>query len=313
VIALYRPPEWHTAEIYTTLPAHYRRTGVRSAWADANRGGEPIDSFLEGPVFDHLGNLYVTDIPFGRIFRIDPQGHWDLVAEYDGEPNGMKFLSEHALLIADYKNGLVKLDLASGQTTPWLARRNTEGFKGVNDLVFDSNGNLYFTDQGQSGLHDPSGRVYRLRPDGTLDLLLANVPSPNGVVLSPDERVLYIAVTRGNVVWRAPLMADGSVTKVGQFFTSYGPSGPDGLAVDEAGNLVVANPGLGYVWLLNPRAEPIEVWRSPAGTSTTNIAYGGADRQTLYCTESATGTILRMTMPHPGKILSCPDHGRNVT
>jgi len=306
MMTLYQQPQWRDAEIHTAMPAHHRRTGVRSAWADANRGGVPIDSFLEGPVFDTHGNLYVTDIPFGRVFRIDPQGTWDLVTEYDGEPNGMKFLSEHELLITDYKNGLVKLDVRTGRTEDYLARRNSERFKGVNDLVFDSHGNLYFTDQGQSGMHDPSGRVFRLDPRGKLDLLLDNVPSPNGVALSPDEKVLYIAVTRGNAVWRAPLMEDGSVAKVGQFFTSYGPSGPDGLAVDEAGNVVVANPGLGYVWLLNPRAEPVVVWRSPKGMSTTNIAFGGPDRKTLYCTESVSGTILKMAAPQAGLPLSRP-------
>ncbi|ALM87318.1 SMP-30/gluconolactonase/LRE family protein [Bordetella sp. N] len=305
-MTLFQQPEWRDAEVHTSMPAHLRRTGVRSAWADANRGGVPIDSFLEGPVFDSQGNLYVTDIPFGRVLRIDPQGAWEQIAEYDGEPNGMKFLSEHELLITDYKNGLVKLDVRTGQTEDFLARRNSERFKGVNDLVFDSKGNLYFTDQGQSGMHDPSGRVYRLDPRGKLDLLLANVPSPNGVALSPDEKVLYVAVTRGNAVWRAPLMEDGSVAKVGQFFTGYGPSGPDGLAVDQAGNVVVANPGLGYVWLLNPRAEPIVVWRSPKGMSTTNIAFGGADRQTLYCTESVSGTILKMTAPQAGLALARP-------
>ena len=113
----------------------------------------------------------------------------------------------------------------------------------------------------------------------------------------------YLAVTRGNCVWRVPLLPDGSVSKVSQFFTSYGPSGPDGLAVDVEGNLVVANPGLGYVWLLNPRGEPVHVWRSPRGTSTTNIAFGGADRRELYCTDSSTGTILRAQAPYAGLTL----------
>jgi len=117
-----------------------------------------------------------------------------------------------------------------------------------------------------------------LRPDGRLDLLLSNVPSPNGVALSPDERVLYLGVTRGNQVWRVPLLDDGSVSKVSAFFTSYGPSGPDGLAVDIEGRVIVANPGLGVVWVLNHRAEPAVVLRSCAGTSTTNLAFGGLDR-----------------------------------
>jgi gluconolactonase len=296
-------PDVQTAQVWTTMPSHLRYKGVRSEWADANRGGQPIDSFIEGPVFDKLGNLYVTDIVFGRVFRIDAGGIWEPVIEYDGEPNGMKFLSDTELLITDYKNGLMLLDLPSATIKPYLSRRNSERFKGVNDLVFDSTGNLYFTDQGQSGMHDPSGRVYRLRPNGQLDLLLDNVPSPNGVVLSPDEKVLFIAVTRGNCIWRAPLMEDGSVAKVGQFFTSYGPSGPDGLALDQAGNLIIANPGLGYVWLINHRAEPIAIWKSPCGQSLTNVAFGGLARQTLYCTESQTGTILKIEMPHPGMSL----------
>lgn len=299
---LLQAPEIRELEPFSAMPEDLRRR-ERSAWADANRGGAVTDSFLEGPVFDEAGNLYVTDIPWGRILRIDPQGRWSLVAEYDGEPNGMKFLDAGTLLITDYKNGLVRLDVASGQVSPYLERRNSERFKGVNDLVFDSQGNLYFTDQGQSGLHDPSGRLYRLRPNGQLDLLLANVPSPNGVALSPDERVLYLAVTRGNCVWRVPLLPDGSVSKVSQFFTSYGPSGPDGLAVDAQGRLLVANPGLGLVWVLNGRAEPVQVLRGVPGSSTTNLAFGGADRSRLYVTDSTHGRILRVPMEVAGLAL----------
>ncbi|KAB2901925.1 MAG: SMP-30/gluconolactonase/LRE family protein [Burkholderiaceae bacterium] len=296
---LLQPPQVRELEVFTSMPESLRRR-ERSAWADANRGGAITDAFLEGPVFDGAGNLYVTDIPWGRIFRIDPQGEWTLVAEYDGEPNGMKFMDAGTLLITDYKNGLMRLHVATGQVTPYLERRNSERFKGVNDLVFDAEGNLYFTDQGQSGLHDPSGRLYRLRPGGQLDQLLANVPSPNGVALSPDGRVLYLAATRGNCVWRVPLLPDGSVAKVGQFFTSYGPSGPDGLAVDAEGRLLVANPGLGCVWVLNGRAEPVAVLRGVPGSSTTNLAFGGADGRTLYVTDSTHGRILRAVLDVPG-------------
>lgn len=295
-----QPPQVRQAEVHTRLPERFRRTGVRSAWADANRGGQPTDSFLEGPVFDGQGNLYVTDIPFGRVFRVDARGEWELVAEWEGEPNGAKFLDERELIVTDYRNGLMAVDVRSGAVRPFLERRNSERFKGVNDLVFDSQGNLYFTDQGQTGLHDPTGRLYRLRREGRLDLLLDNVPSPNGVALSPDERVLYLGVTRANQVWRVPLLDDGSVAKVGAFFTSHGPSGPDGLAVDEAGRVVVANPGLGLCWVLNARAEPEAVLKSSTGTSLTNVAFGGPLRKTLFCTESVTGTVLRAELENAG-------------
>jgi gluconolactonase len=304
-MVLLHPPQVRELEAFTSMPQRFRRR-ERSVWADANRGGTVTDSFLEGPVFDADGNLYVTDIPWGRVFRIDAQGEWSLVAEYDGEPNGMKFIAPGRLLITDYKNGLMELDVATGRVSGYLERRNSERFKGVNDLIFDAEGNLYFTDQGQSGMHDPSGRLYRLRPNGQLDLLIQNAPSPNGVALSPDGKVAFLAVTRGNCIWRAPLLPDGSVSKVGQFFTSYGPSGPDGLAVDEQGRLFIANPGLGYVWVLNRFAEPEIVLAGPRGASLTNLAFGGADRKTLYVTDSTHGNVLRARMDVAGVALAMP-------
>ena len=296
------PPVIREAAVFTRLPDAFRDKRV-TPWSAANRAGQPLDSFLEAPAFDRHGNLYVGDIPNGRIFRIDPKGQWELVVQYEGEPNGMKFVSEDEIVIADYRNGLMSLDVKRGIVRGFLERRNTERFKGVNDLIFDSRGNLFFTDQGQTGLHDPTGRVYRLRADGHLDMLLGNVPSPNGVALSPDEKVLYVAVTRGNCVWRVPLMEDGGTAKVGQFFTSHGPSGPDGLAVDESGRLLVANPGLGVAWVLDALAQPVEVLRSTAGASVTNLAFGGADRRTVYLTESASGSILTAPMDQPGRSL----------
>ncbi|NBI46173.1 MULTISPECIES: SMP-30/gluconolactonase/LRE family protein [Burkholderia] len=295
-------PEVRETEVFTRMPDAFRKPEVQTDWARANRGGLPTDSFLEGPVWDPAGHLFVTDIPHGRIFRISAKGEWELIVQYEGEPNGMKRYDDAHLLITDYRNGLMLLDIERGVVRPFLERRNSERFRGVNDLSFDSRGNLYFTDQGQSGLHDPTGRVYRLSPDGKLDMLLGNCPSPNGLVLSPDEKVLFVGMTRGNSVWRVPLQADGSVSKVGQFFTSYGPSGPDGLTVDNDGRILVANPGLGYVWVLNHRGEPVEVLTNSAGTSLTNLCFGGEDMKTLYMTESVSGTVLKMRMKTAGPL-----------
>lgn len=287
-------------EIFTKLPEKFRLAEVKTEWARANRNGQLTDSFLEGPVWDGKDNLYVTDIPHGRIFRISQMGEWELIVQYKGEPNGMKLYDDSHLLITDYQNGLMILDINRGEIKPFLSRRNTESFKGVNDLTFDSKGNLYFTDQGQTGLHDPTGRVYRLSPQGKLDMLLNNCPSPNGLILSLDEKVLFVGMTRGNCVWRVPLQEDGTVTKVGQFFTSYGASGPDGLTIDSQGRILVANPGLGYVWVLNHRGEPVEVLTTDVGTSLTNLCFGGDDLTTLYMTESVSGSILKLEMSVAG-------------
>ena len=301
MVNLFEPLPVIETEVFTSMPDSFRRPGERTEWAEANKGGAEVDCFIEGPAFDRDGNLYVVDIPFGRIFRISPAGGWALAAEYDGEPNGLKIHRDGRIFVADYRNGLMRLDPGSGRVVPVLPRRNSERFKGLNDLTFASNGDLYFTDQGQTGLHDPTGRVYRLSPDGKLDCLIANVPSPNGLALNFAENLLYVAVTRGNCVWRMPLMQDGSVSKVGLFFQFFGSSGPDGLALDQEDNLVVAHASLGSAFLLSRRGEPLYRIRSCRGATVTNAAFGGTDRRELYLTESETGTILVARMPVPGR------------
>ncbi len=295
------PPELKT-EVFARLPESFRVRGRRSRWVEMVRG-EPTDSFLEGPSFDRAGNLHVVDIPYGRVFRISPRGDWSLVAEYDGEPNGLKFDKDGRAVIADYRNGLMLLEPASGRVSPLLERPGIEPFKGLNDLVFAENGDLYFTDQGATGVHDPTGRLFRRRASGQLETLLDNVPSPNGVVLNAEETILYLAVTRTNSVWRVPLPRQGPISRVGVFAQLGGGIGPDGLAMDEEGNLAVAHIGLGTVWLFSRVGEPLFRIRSAAGLGTSNLAYGGDDRRTLYITDSQTGSILTARLPTPGRLM----------
>jgi gluconolactonase len=302
-MSLYPPPQIIETEVFAEVPESLRKEGVRSPWSIANNKGETVHSFIEGPSFDRDGNLYVVDIPWGRVFRVSPTGAFDVVAEYDGEPNGLKIHKDGRIFIADYKNGIMQLDPVSGAVTPHCTRYRVESLKGVNDLVFASSGDMYFTDQGLTGLHDPSGRVFRLRPDGQLDLLVNNGPSPNGIVLDPSERWLFVAMTRANAVWRMPLLPDGGTTKVGAFAHLTGGSGPDGLAMDSQGNLVVCHAGGGSVWIFSPIGEPLYRIKSCRGLFPTNIAYGGPENRTVYITESDTGTILRAELPVPGRTM----------
>jgi len=235
------PPRLIGTTVFSAMPEKFRRRGVRTDWADANRPGQPTDCFIEGPSFDAEGRLYVVDIPFGRIFRIAPDGEWSLVVEYDGWPNGLKISADGRVLVADYMHGIMELDVKAGRMQPVLTARNSESFKGCNDLHIASNGDIYFTDQGQTGLHDPTGRVYRLSRAGRLDCLIDTGVSPNGLVLDPGETVLFVAMTRDNAVWRLPFMRGGNVSKVGRFCSMFGASGPDGLTVDKAGRLFVAH------------------------------------------------------------------------
>ena len=283
------PPKLIHAETFSAMPENFRRKGVRTDWADANRPGSTVDCFIEGPAFDADGNLFIVDIPFGRIFKIAPDKSWSVVAEYEGWPNGMKIAKDGRILVADYRHGIMQLDAKAGRMQKVLTSRNSESFRGCNDLHIASNGDIYFTDQGQTGLHDPTGRVYRYSMSGRLDCLIDTGVSPNGLVLDPSEAVLFVAMTRDNGVWRMPFMKDGSVSKVGRFCSLFGPSGPDGLTMDKSGRLFVAHASLGHVFVFAPNGECIARIKSCAGQTCTNVAIRD-DR--LYITESSTGTVM---------------------
>jgi gluconolactonase len=286
---------------FTSMPAKFRKKG-RTAWSDPNRGGAEVDSFLEGPSFDRGGNLWCVDIPFGRVFRIDPKGEWDLAAQYDGWPNGLKMHKDGRIFIADYKRGLMLLDPKSGRVEPVLETAFSEGFKGLNDLHFADNGDLYFTDQGQTGIADPTGRVYRLRADGTLERLLDNAPSPNGITINNRNTQVYVAVTRSQQIWRLPLMPGGALSKTGVAIQlSGGHAGPDGIEMDESDGIVVCHLGVG-IWRFDSNCLPTRLAHSEKQHRLmTNIAFGGHERKTLYVTDSLNGEIVTVEMPVAGK------------
>lgn len=299
---MFAAPPRIQAENFATLPDTLRLPHQQSAWVAGRPGPQAIDSLLEGPCFTKAGRFYCVDVAHGRIFEID-NGAFTVIADYDGEPNGLAAHPDGRIFVADYKRGIMVFDPVRRAVTPLVERYRADGFRGVNDLTFAMNGDLYFTDQGATGLHDATGRVFRLAVDGQLRVLLDNVPSPNGLVLNADETELYVGVTRDNAIWRVPLLADGGVAKVGRFIQMSGGVGPDGLAMDDAGNLLIAHVGLGCVWMFSPLGEPVLRIDSCAGKATTNIAFGGADNRTLYITEAESGTVMTAALDEPGRVL----------
>jgi gluconolactonase len=278
--------------VWATIP-----DSLRASVADPRRGDAKRNS-LEGPSFDRAGNLWCVDTRLGRLHRISPDGKWEMALEYDGAPNGLKFHKDGRAFIADRRNGLVVFDPASGRVETLVAGPAPgEKFKGLNDLVFHKNGDVCFTDQGRTGLQDPSGRVFRYTSAGKLECLLGNAPSPNGLVFDRREQALFVAVTRANAVWRIATGDPTEQLRTG-LFVQLPSAGPDGLALDEQGNLAVAHPTAGVIRLYDRYAEPIALVKTCAGRSTVNIAYAG-DR--LFITEAETSQILVARMPFPGK------------
>lgn len=288
-------------EVFTSMPGKFRNKG-RTKWSDPNRQHAEVECFLEGPAFDREGNLFIVDTAFQRIFRITPKGDWDVVVQYDGWPNGMKFHKDGRLFVADYRRGIMVLDTKSGRIEPLLETAYSEGFKGCNDLNFASNGDLYFTDQGQTGIVDPTGRVYRLKANGDLQRLAANIPSPNGITVSTTDKHVYVAVTRSQQIWRLPLMHDGQVSKTGVAVQMSGGVGPDGIEMDAENGLVVCHINVG-TWRFDAHMLPTHLVYAAdrKHDHMTNIAFGGPDYKTIYITEALSGDVLLAKMPVGGK------------
>ena len=210
------PPEI-PAVLHARLPERLRRYGRPSSWLDAKRPGVQMHSFLEGPAFDRNGGLFLADIAHGRILRLTPESAWSVISEYDGWPTGLKMRGDGVLFVADNRLGILRLDPGSHQPVAACTGDRSGLFAGVNDLTLAPNGDLYFTDQGASDLIRPTGRIFRLRPDGQLNLVVEGLPGPNGLVLTPAGDALYVAVTQANAVWRVALRHDGTAGRTGLF------------------------------------------------------------------------------------------------
>lgn len=296
-------PKVIETRVFATVPDELQYKDRDTAFIRDIFHGRRVGSFLEGPSFDRHGNLYMVDIAHGRIFKLSPKAEWSVVTQYDGMPNGLKLHKDGRLFVTDRQKGIMIVDPANGKVEQFIGPDKLPGYKGVNDLFFASNGDLYFTDQGETGLHDPTGRVFRRSAaTGKLDCLISNVPSPNGLVMDPSESTLYIAVTRTNSVWRMPIRPDGSIHRVGLYCQLVGGWGPDGLAMDVDGSVAIAHAGGAAVWIWSAAGLPLyRVVACDGGLMTTNMAYGGPGNKTLYITNSLANNVLVADVPTAGQ------------
>lgn len=296
---MFAPAQVIEAEVYAQLPESLHWKGKPSEWLSTRPWGH-IGSFLEGVNFGPDGSLYCVDLAFGRVFKVDGKGDFELVHQYEGEPNGLRFDPTGQAFIADVKHGILKLDIAAGCVTGLVSRADEEPFKGPNDLVFAPNGDLFFTDMGRSDLAHPDGRLIRVRKDGSVQVLVDCIPGPNGLTLNRAGNGLLVAVTRANAVWQVILLPDGNVFRTGHFCQLAGGVGPDGLALDREGNVIIAHAGTGSVVAFSPTGEPLYRVRSAAGALITNLTFSPDDPHDIFMTEASSGTILKARVPIPG-------------
>jgi gluconolactonase len=267
-------------------------------------------AWSEGPVWRRDasgGYLLFSDIPHNTIWRWkdgEPLAVWMRPAGHAGAnppgrelgSNGLTLDAQGRLVMADHGNRQVaRVDDSLFTKTTLVDRFEGKRLNSPNDVVYRSNGDLFFTDPpyGLRGLNDdpakelPHNGVYRLTPAGELTLLTRELTFPNGIALSPDERTLYVANSDPQrAVWMAfDLAADGSLSRGRVLFDATplarrGLKGlPDGMKVDRAGNLFATGPG--GVLVITPEGRHLGT--IVTGQATANCAWGD-DGSTLYMT-----------------------------
>ena len=259
--------------------------------------------FTEGPLWHPDGYLLFVDIRTSRIFRLEPGGEPELFREDSGESNGMTFDSQGRLVVCEMINQQVTRREDDGSYTVLANSWNGQRLNRPNDVVGRSDGSLYFTNPGRERL-DPSqvdmqfNSVHRVKPDGTVDMVVPGIEYPNGIAFSPDESVMYVANTRpGQYILAFDLDDSGDVCGVRHFADMPSETAtngvPDGMKVDVEGRVYCTGPD--GCWVFDPCGELIGIIRLPEYPA--NCGWGGPDNRTMFFTANTSVYSLRMTTP----------------
>jgi gluconolactonase len=281
--------------------------------------------WVEGPLWNRKeGYALFSDTINNTIFKwqdgkgesvfMQPSGYTGKEPFTGSEPgsNGLTYDSQGRLVACDHGNRRVWRLEADGKTKTTLADKyDGKRLNSPNDLVFKSNGDLYFTDPIYGlpkGAEDPGREldfcgVYRLSGDGKVTLLTKELTRPNGIAFSPDEKKLYVASSDPDkAIWMVyDIQPDGTIASGKVFFDATAwakenrPGLPDGMKVDKAGNLFATGPG--GVHVFSPEGKHLGT--IDTGVPTSNVAWGG-DGSTLYITANTALLRVKLNTKGPG-------------
>ena len=268
-------------------------------------------AFSEGPTADAAGNIFFTDQTNNRIMKLAADGKLSTFRQPANFANGLVFDSQWRLVACesgdpatDTPARLTRTDLKTGRVEVLADKYEGKNLVAPNDVTFDGRGRIYFSDK--PAKFTGEGGVYRIDLDGRVTRILAppEIEVPNGLIISPDDKILYLIeanpAEKGARVIRAyDLRADGTVTGMRIFHNFYPGRSGDGMSVDVKGNLYVAaglhsrrgtsetldtKPG---IHVFSPSGELLKFIPIPEDT-VTNCAFGGEDLKTLYVTAGKT-------------------------
>ena len=259
-----------------------------------------VATYTEGVVVDHDGSLYVSHAD--HVSRLTPEGRVVAWARLPS-PNGHKILADGTHLVCDRTGGVYHLS-ATGE----VLRRIGAALGGANDICLDpASGGFYYTSPYGEG-EEPLGTVYYVDSGGQVHPAVRKLWYPNGLVLRPDGKTLLVGESLMNRVIEFPVRAPGKLgpyrvlADLPEKTQSQPAAKPDGMALDQAGNLYVAHYGTGRVRVLDPKGALVASLPG-VGAFTSNVAFAGPAMNSLYVTgsvgptEQTTGLLMRLDLP----------------
>ncbi len=250
--------------------------------------------FTEGPAVDAQGNVFFTDQPNNRIHKWSVDGILSIFHDSPGRANGLYFDKNGNLLAcADLNNELWSIDM-DGNVTVLVKNFNGKKLNGPNDLWEDPKGGIYFTDPlykrpywNRGPMEQDGKHVYYLNPNRKRLIRVTNdLITPNGIIGTPDGKMLYVADLGAKKTYVYNINADGTLSNK-KLFCSMGS---DGMTIDNEGNIYLTGRG---VTVFNSAGQKIEHIPIDAGW-TANVCFGGPDRHTLFITAQTSLYSLRM-------------------
>jgi gluconolactonase len=255
--------------------------------------------FTEGPVWRPEGYLIFSDILASRMYTWSPDSTVAVWREPSGNSNGLTLDTTGRLLACEHGNRRVSRTEANGTVVTLADSYGGKRLNSPNDIVVRSDGAIYFTDP-PYGIQpeqqeQPCNGLYRILPNGTLELLIDDFDRPNGLAFSPDESVLYVDDSPRRHVRAFDVRPDGLLanSRVIADMDHPQPGSPDGMKIDEAGHLFVT--GATGIWVFEPSGECLGVIATLERPA--NCAWGDADRRTLYITARSSLYRVRVTTP----------------